>query len=402
MSPIAVTRLVTAALGRARAAGGQGSPPGAGPGAAPSGSPRSATGGLSLGSMPQPGQLGPFGAYLVGEATSWCRGRVLFAGGPEVALIDEPRLVEVVRTDGVSSLPDVLEATTTGALVPAEAHQTTGGATNPRFGTIFDTPASGSSSGPGTSAAVSSCAVVSDDPALTAAVTAALEARGVTCAPLSAAVTADAAFDAAAAALSSAAERSGVLDAVVVAVAARRSGGSASAGSPSESGWEQILAEHDGVADAIREDAAWARAVSDLATREERPIRLVTLVDATSAGGRSRAQAAAQLSRAARGATGGRVAAVAVALESRQAGSVEAIGQIAAHLACSEAAADLSGAELVAGGGWFGLRSHPRPAGSITFGGPDLPDWFDAALRGIAGVDEVAGQQPDASARMGA
>ena len=41
----------------------------------------------------------------------------------------------------------------------------------------------------------------------------------------------------------------------------------------------------------------------------------------------------------------------------------------------------LAGAELVAGPGWFGLRSHPRPSGSVTFGGPGVPDWLDDALR---------------------
>jgi hypothetical protein len=38
---------------------------------------------------------------------------------------------------------------------------------------------------------------------------------------------------------------------------------------------------------------------------------------------------------------------------------------------------------LVLQSGWFGLRSHPRPMGSITFGGPGLPEWFDEAVREI-------------------
>ncbi len=121
MSPIAVTRMVTAALGRAQreGAGGSGS---------------SATGGLSLGSMPDPDELGPFGAHLVGEDFTWCRGQVLFAGGSEVAVIDEPRLLEVVRTDDVASLAHVLEAVAAGALAPAEAQQASSGGSNPRFG----------------------------------------------------------------------------------------------------------------------------------------------------------------------------------------------------------------------------------------------------------------------------
>ena len=62
ISPIAVTRMVTAALERAQAAGGGGS-----------GS-RSATGGLSLGSMPEPAHLGPLGAHLVGEESRMVHG----------------------------------------------------------------------------------------------------------------------------------------------------------------------------------------------------------------------------------------------------------------------------------------------------------------------------------------
>ena len=46
-------------------------------------------------------------------------------------------------------------------------------------------------------------------------------------------------------------------------------------------------------------------------------------------------------------------------------------------------AAALAGAELAAGDGWVGLRSHPRPGGSIAYGGPALPAWFDATLRDL-------------------
>ena len=64
----------------------------------------SATGGLSLGSMPTPDQLGPFGAHLVGDQLGWCTGRIFFAGGSEVALVAEPQLLEVVRTQDVPAL----------------------------------------------------------------------------------------------------------------------------------------------------------------------------------------------------------------------------------------------------------------------------------------------------------
>ena len=67
------------------------------------------------------------------------------------------------------------------------------------------------------------------------------------------------------------------------------------------------------------------------------------------------------------------------------------MGELVAHLLCSPDAPALSGAELVAGPGWFGLRRHPRPAGAISFGGPALPDWLDDTLRQIVGAPAVHG-----------
>ncbi|HET6952961.1 MAG TPA: SDR family NAD(P)-dependent oxidoreductase [Acidimicrobiales bacterium] len=364
MSPIAMTRMVAAALGSARARGGGGSGSGA-----------SATGGLSLGSMPAPDQLGPFGAHLVSDGFTWCTGRVLFAGGSEVAVVEEPRLLEVVRADDVASPAHLLEAVTAGALAPAEANQSCSGGSNPRFGSIFDEPRD-SGLPP---AAVRSCAVVTDRPAVAAAVTAALEARAVTCSPVPVGGIA-AGFAGAADALAAAAENAGPPDAVVVALA----GGSGAGGAPS--GWERVLAEHAALVDQIRDDAGWARAIADYAVTADRTVRLVTLTDAVTAGGRSRAQASAQLARAARRATGDRVAAFAVSVETSAPSGVGLSGELAAHLVCSPAALALSGAELAAGTGWFGLRSHPRPSGSVTFGGPDLPGWLDGALRNIVGA----------------
>ena len=43
-------------------------------------------------------------------------------------------------------------------------------------------------------------------------------------------------------------------------------------------------------------------------------------------------------------------------------------------------ATGLSGAELAVGAGWTGLRSHPRPTGSVVVGGGPLPPWFDDVL----------------------
>ncbi len=234
LSPIAVTRMVTAALERAKGKTGG-----------------AATGGLSLGSMPGPEELGPFGAHLVGEDFSWCRGRVLFSAGAEVAVIDEPRLLEVVRTGDVASLPHLMEAVARGALAPAELQQATNGAANPRFPGVFDPsidelPAT----------ATRSCAVVAERPELAAAVHAALEARGIACTDIPVSGIA-AGFDGAAATLASATARAGSLDAVVVAL-------EGAVGAPaSTNDWERVLAEHTGIVDGIHADAAWARAVAD-------------------------------------------------------------------------------------------------------------------------------------------
>ena len=199
LSPIAVTRMVTAALERARRGTGARR--------------RSATGGLSLGSMPQPDELGPLGAHLVADELTWCSGQVIYGGGSEVAVIEPPRLLEVVRTDDVASLAHVLDAVTAASLVPAEAAQASTGGGNPRVGRVFDEPPAADL----LPAEVRTCAVVAGRPELAASVTAALEARAVTCATIPAGDL-GAGFAAAADALVAAVGRLGPVDAVVVAL----------------------------------------------------------------------------------------------------------------------------------------------------------------------------------------
>ena len=350
ISPIAVTRMVTAALERAGAASGR------------------ATGGLSLGSMPDPEELGPFGAHLVGEGFDACRGRVLFTAGSEVAMVDEPRLLEVVRTDGSTSLAPLFQGVVGPAFAAAEAAQGTGGGGNPRFTAAFAGP--GATDGP--PAVVRSCLVVAEEPALGTAVAAALAARGVG--------TTTVAPDLGSASPADALTAAGAADAVVLALR-----GSAPAGA-SASGWEQVLGEHAGLADQIHADAAWARAVADLSAAADRAVRLVTLTDATSAGGRSRAQAAAQHARSARGATDERVSAFAVSVEAPPVDEGGPVAELVAHLVASADATALAGAELVVDRGWVGLRSHPRPATAVTLGGPEVPPWLDSVLRAGPGA----------------
>jgi NAD(P)-dependent dehydrogenase (short-subunit alcohol dehydrogenase family) len=351
VSPIAATRMMASALERARRAG------------------RSGGGGISFLSVAGPEDLGPLGSYLVGEDFGWCSGRVLFAGGSEVAVVDEPRLLEVVRTDRVASLAQVFDTVLPRAFANAEANQASDGGGNPRFGPIFAEPAPAELA----SAHVRSCAVVSDRPQLTAALTAALEARSIACHHVDVAH----GFGDAAKALHAAAEAAGPMDAVVVAPAG---GGPTVASGES---WERVVDEHRGIVEHIHTDAAWARAVADYAAGAARPVQLVTLTDANSTEGRSRAQASAQHARVAAGATEGRVTAFAAGIETSEEEAGQPVGELVAHLLAHPDAAALAGAELVVGAGWVGLRSHPRPIGSVTYGGPALPEWLDGTLREI-------------------
>jgi NAD(P)-dependent dehydrogenase (short-subunit alcohol dehydrogenase family) len=354
MSPIAATRMVAAALERARQAGRT-----------------SGGGGISFVGMPGPEDLGPLGAYLVGERFGWCSGEVVFAGGSEIAVVDRPRLIEVVRTSGATSLRRVLEAFVPRAFARGEANQASDGGGNPRFGPIFEEPAPDELA----SKDVRSCVLVTDRPRLAAALEAAFEARSITCHRTEVVR----GFSATANALTSIVEQAGPIDAVVVAATG--------AASPRADGWEGVLEDHRGIVEGIHADAGWARAVADYSSSESRPVHLVTLTDSLTAGGRSRAQASAQLARAAAGATGGNVTAFAVGVEASESEAAPSAAQLVAHLMADPEAKALAGAELAVAPQWIGLRSHPRPLGSVTFGGPGIPDWLDGTLRQI--VDTV-------------
>jgi hypothetical protein len=332
--------------------------------------------------MPGPEHLGPLAAHLLGDGFGWCSGQVLFTGGSEVAVIEEPRLLEVVRSDDVGSLPRVLEAVIPRAFAAAEASQASDGAGNPRFGPIFDEPAPAELA----SADVRSCAVVTDRPQLAAPLIAALEARSITCHRVELVH----GFGAATNALSSVVASAGPIDAIVVAPAGRQPTAT------STDDWEQGLAEHSGIVEGIHTDAGWARAAADYAASTGRPVRLVTLTDAATAGGRSRAQASAQFARIAAGSTEGRIAAFAASIEASEGAAAQTAGELVGHLLSHPEATALAGAELVIGAGWLGLRSHPRPTGTITYGGPAVPDWLDAPIREVVGT---TGFTPSTEAR---
>ena len=213
----------------------------------------------------------------------------------------------------------------------------------------------------------------------------ALASRGVKCVGIGSAPPATD-FAGAAEQLGQAARDAGGIDAVVV---ARAGSGSSGTGET----WQQVLEEHAGITDAIRSDVAWVRAVSDHAGESGRRMRIATVTDATTSGGRSRAQAAAQLSRAAHLVADVHADAFAIGVETDADSRYSTVGELVGYLVGADDTGDLSGAELVATAEWIGLRSHPHPEASISFGGPELPSWVDGTLRGIVN---------DSSARSGA
>lgn len=373
LSPLAATRMVLGALSRQA-------------GAENTTGRDSATGGVSLGlaAVPPPEHLGPIGAYFAGEELSaWCRGQIMFSNGAEVTWVAPPRLLEVAPTRSVASLPHLLDALGPAVLAPAEAAQASTGGGNPRVSAALPEPATDTS--PGVPAAAR-CVVVTDSAVWGAALAGALGARGVECVGIGAwrgrAAGSDevaTGFAGAADQLAHVAREVGPVDAVVVALATDRP--TTAAGTAGVPGWQRVLDEHEGVTDRIRVDAAWVRAVADHSAATDRPLRVVTVVGAASAGGRSRSQAAAQLARAAHPATADRVDAFAIAVETSDPAARTPVAEIVAHLVGAAGAGALSGAELVVDANWFGLRSHPHPAGTITYGGPDVPAWLDGALR---------------------
>jgi NAD(P)-dependent dehydrogenase (short-subunit alcohol dehydrogenase family) len=352
LSPIANTRMVKAAFERAQKAGHTGG-----------------GGGLTLDSMPGPEDVGPLGAHVVGDGFGWCSGQVLFAGGPEVAVVDQPRLVEAVRTHDTASLAALLDTVVPRAFVAAEAKQTSDGGANPRFSGIFEAPVPTES----TLGVVRNCALVGDRPDLVAALQAALERRAIACIPVEVAH----GFEGTAKSLRAAVGGGEPIDAVVVALE----------GHPRTSstleGWEHVLADHRGITQPLHDDASWLRAAADYTAEIDRPARLVLLVEATTPAGKSRSQAASQIARVAAAGTKGRLTVFTAGLESDAPAATHTAVELAAHLLSHPDVTPLAGAGLVVREGWIGLRRHPQPIGTVTYGGPAIPAWLDDALRDI-------------------
>ncbi len=347
ISPIAMTRMVTSALKRTSAAPKDGA---------------RVSGGLALGALPPPEQLGPLGAAMAGHTTT-PHGRILFAGGSEIAVLREPQLMEIIRTSDVQSVDSVVSSYL-ATLIAAEKQQTTTGGANPRFSEIFN-----SLSTLGEIPQNANVLVVSDQPQLAATLTDRITAHGSKVHFVSPKDVGPG-FAGASSALRNAFDGS-ALDVVFVAL-------SGSGGSDTDTDWHSILNSHTELGSEILADARWARACADYSAEREAPLRLVNLVDARKQRGSTRAQTSAQLFRAARGATSDRVSAFTIAIEDPI--NIDATVALALTCAFNADAVELSGAELAIGHGWLGLRSHPSPTGSLVFGGPDMPLWFGDVL----------------------
>ncbi len=358
LSPIAATRMVRSSL------------------IASGANPR----GLDLSAMPQPEAMAPAAAYLAGDRVGWCRGQVIFSAGSELSAISPPRLLEAVRTDRVEDMDRVLGTVMPVVLSPAEAQQRTGGGSNPRFGDVF------SGSVPSTPApdASRNCLVVADDPVLGAGVARALPAWGMKAVgPGGSDPTTGSrrhlqlSFDAVAAALRVASAAAGPLDSLIVVSSVPRLDEPGD-GVP----WLHLLAAQASTCRDVMAQGAWLRAAARYAREAHRSLRIVHVTLVASDEGRPTAQAVAQLARSANEVRMPEsLEAFSLTVESMRESDIAAAGHLAARLAGAEDAAALAGAELVVGRGWLGVRSHPEPAATLSFGGPAIPPWIDDALR---------------------
>jgi NAD(P)-dependent dehydrogenase (short-subunit alcohol dehydrogenase family) len=323
--------------------------------------------GLDLSAMPQPDHMAPAAAYLAGGGAEWLRGRVIFSAGSEVSLIAPPRLLEAVRTDAAQVVGNILATVMPVVLAPAEAEQRSGGGSNPRFGDVF----SASQPPAPHPDAERTCLIVSDSTDLAAVLADALPAWGMK--PVDASPPATPAdFDTVAESVM----RAGTLDALVV--AANAPVGPDRQDRPA---WMQFVEAQSATVDHIMFHAAWLRAAARYGRETGRPLRVVLISRMAAEAGRPAVQAVAQLARSVNHSTvPDALEAFSVALESAQTPDIAAAGELTARLVGAEDALALRGAELVVGNGWLGLRSHPEPARTVSFGGPAIPSFVDEAL----------------------
>ena len=368
LSPLAATRMTTRAVTRGDAA--------------------PASGGLDLSGLPPAQDMAPLAAFLASEEAGSCRGQVIFSAGPELSVISPPRLLEAIRTDRTADFAASLDTLVPVVLAPAEAQQRSTGGSNARFGPVFDQPGT---PGPVPGPATANCLVITDHAALATTIAAALARCGLTAidttgrpltgpsAPHQPApgqpASQPAGFAAAEAAVERAALAAGGIDAVVIAP------GPFAAPGPAAPPWPQVLAGYAATADHVLSHAGWLQAVARYAVRTSRPVRVMHLADATSPPLRTAAQAVAQLARCATLVRPGLIDVFSIALETAEPADHQPVAHLTARLLWSGDATALRGAELVARPGWIGLRSHPAPSATVSYGTSAIPPWITDWLR---------------------
>jgi NAD(P)-dependent dehydrogenase (short-subunit alcohol dehydrogenase family) len=369
LSPLAATRMITGA-----ATGGDAS--------------RRQSGGLDLSGLPPARDMAPAAAYLASAAAGSCRGQVIFSASSELSVISPPRLIEAVRTDRTADFAASLDTLVPVVLGPAEEQQRSTGGSNARFGPVFDQPGT-TGPGPGPAPASANCLVISDHAAIAGSIAAALARCGMTAVdlagqpltgqpltgqPLAGPSASDqpagrpSDFAAADAAVERAAHAAGGIDAVVIAPGSFAPVPAAS--------WEQLLAGYSATADRVRCHAGWLQAAARHAVRTSRPLRVMHLVDATSPPLRAAGQAVAQLARCGSLVRPGLIDVFSIALETAEPADHQPVAQLIARLLWSGDASALRGAELVARPGWIGIRSHPGPAATASYGTSAIPSWI--------------------------
>jgi NAD(P)-dependent dehydrogenase (short-subunit alcohol dehydrogenase family) len=438
LSPLAATRMTAGAVTGGAVTGGAVTG-GAVTGGAVTGADadRRQSGGLDLSGLPPAEDMAPLAAYLASAEAGSCRGQVIFSAGPELSVISPPRLLEAVRTERAADFAASLDTLVPVVLGPAEAEQRSTGGSNARFGPVFDQPGTpGPAPGPGPAAR--NCLVISDNAALASSIAAALARCGLTAIdhaglPLAARpapgpparlpapgppARLPAGFDAAEAAVQRAAHAAGGIDAIVIApglftpapaasatlspapaASATLSPASAAPAalspasaapaalspaanpSPAVASWQQMLAGYSATADQVLTHAGWLRATARYAVRTSRPVRVMLLADATSPPLHAAAQALAQLARCASLVRPGLIEVFSIALETAEPADHEPVAQLVARLLWSGDASALRGAELAARPGWIGIRSHPGPAATASYGTPVIPPWITDWLR---------------------
>jgi hypothetical protein len=302
---------------------------------------------------------------------------VLFSGGSELTLIQPPRLLEAARTDGVDDFGSALATLVPVVFQPGEATQRTGGGSNPRLGNVFNSEATPASD---YQTPDSTCLVVSDDALMAASFDSAVRAWGMRTVRLGGLDRAGGTIPVGYVAVDEALATTAAVGPIDCIIVVTRNEGKPDEGS--DPAWQRALDAHRQTAAQLLQHAAWARAAARYAAGAGRPLRVVHVSAATTAAGRTTTQAVAQLARSMNDmAWAAPIDTFAISLETSDSQDLGALSHLVARLARSQDGLSLRGAELVSGHGWVGLRSHPGPAATVTFGGPEIPPGVIDALR---------------------